>query len=42
MKLSKCIIRRFRGVPGEAIISFSDHDGIVGRNDLGKLPFLRH
>ena len=41
MKLNSTVIKNYRGIKEETLVSFQDFNCIVGKNDVGKSTLLK-
>ncbi len=41
MKLKSTVIKNYRGIKEETLVSFQDFNCIVGKNDVGKSTLLK-
>ena len=41
MKLKSAVIKNYRGIKEETLVSFQDFNCIVGKNDVGKSTLLK-
>jgi|GEM_PF-6381956 len=40
MKLKSAVIKNYRGIKEETLVSFQDFNCIVGKNDVGEIYFI--